>query len=370
MAQAQVDHNLSPPAETPMQVPKIEKVLRSNGKVVELVGVGVSDYLLHVRKLAQLVPRVNFEPLFALSDSDLLTNLGLDTETVSATLAGITAQITLGASTLFDPERFLIIPDRALTSKWLKDATVKSVKKKIAKGVPWPKWFTPTCGVCFGSALPQAGKYNFMYECDREELFAPTGFYLSSLSDAQAHSSWVPDNTGFPDLMMMDQDQQVFYSAPRPLKRGYENDAGTDIYSSEAYDGVFVKPSYVSKDGTSAFFKISTKTKIAIPAGLFIKLEARSSMAKRGYGIMGGVVDADYRGECHVLMSWNTPDGATMGPDGSGMYGIKKGEAICQAIMLPVPKVKWIKVDECDLPPVSEGQRGDKGLGSTGTGLE
>jgi len=86
-----------------------------------------------------------------------------------------------------------------------------------------------------------------------------------------------------------------------------------------------------------------------IPLGLLIR--DRSSMAKKGIVITGGVVDAGYTGEISVVMK-NTRD---------YRYRIEKGDKIAQMIPIPVLTGEVIEVEE-----LRESSRGELGFGSSG----
>lgn len=64
-----------------------------------------------------------------------------------------------------------------------------------------------------------------------------------------------------------------------------------------------------------------------------------------------GVIDSDYRGEVRVLL-YNADDEE---------YCIEKGDRIAQLVILQMPILKPIEVDELD-----ESERGVRGFGSTG----
>lgn len=95
---------------------------------------------------------------------------------------------------------------------------------------------------------------------------------------------------------------------------------------------------------------IKTGIRVEIPIGQVGILKDKSSMAKRGLYVTGGVIDSSYRGEILVLLLNN-----------SGMQiDIKKGQKICQMIVishsLSATKVEFL----------SETKRGEGGFGSTG----
>lgn len=65
-----------------------------------------------------------------------------------------------------------------------------------------------------------------------------------------------------------------------------------------------------------------------------------------------GVIDSDYRGEVGVMFDIAR---------GEYQYTVKKGESVAQAMILKLPEVSIIEVDE-----LSETERGEGGFGSTG----
>src|SRR5690348_16150126 len=75
--------------------------------------------------------------------------------------------------------------------------------------------------------------------------------------------------------------------------RAHPDDAGMDLYSLEDFT---LKPQqgHVTRTGIA----------LALPAGHVGLVYDRSSMAKRGVKTSGGVIDAGYRGEIHIVL-WN-----------------------------------------------------------------
>ena len=67
-----------------------------------------------------------------------------------------------------------------------------------------------------------------------------------------------------------------------------------------------------------------------------------------------GTIDADYRGELFVMMTW-------IGEDES--YTISKGERIAQLLITPIPQSTF---KEVDLEQLGKTDRGEGGFGSTG----
>lgn len=124
----------------------------------------------------------------------------------------------------------------------------------------------------------------------------------------------------------------------------HPGDAGADLVSTEA---VRLEP------GQRAL--IATGVRIALPDGYVAFIVPRSGLAaKHGITIVNapGTVDAGYRGEIKV---------ALLNTDASDAYEVAVGDRIAQMIVMPVPRVRFLPVDE--LP---ESTRGEAGFGSTG----
>ncbi len=93
---------------------------------------------------------------------------------------------------------------------------------------------------------------------------------------------------------------------------------------------------------------------MAIPPGYEAQIRPRSGLASR-HGITlvntPGTVDSDYRGEIQAPV-------INLGRDA---FVIERGMRIAQMLVLPVPKVRIVEVDELDETP-----RGHGGFGHTG----
>jgi dUTP pyrophosphatase len=94
---------------------------------------------------------------------------------------------------------------------------------------------------------------------------------------------------------------------------------------------------------------------MAIPPGYEAQVRPRSGLASR-YGITmvnaPGTIDADYRGEVHVPLINH----------GRAPFKVERGMRIAQMVILPVPPVELVEVDELDDTP-----RGRGGFGHTGS---
>jgi dUTP pyrophosphatase len=123
-------------------------------------------------------------------------------------------------------------------------------------------------------------------------------------------------------------------------KRAHPNDAGLDLFNLE---DVLLLPN----EGRLA----KTGIAIALPVGYVALVADRSSLAKKGVKTAGGVIDAGYRGEIHIVL-WNLSKEPIQ---------LKKNERVAQLLILPIatPAAEEVQIlDETD--------RGSSGFGSTG----
>ncbi len=99
---------------------------------------------------------------------------------------------------------------------------------------------------------------------------------------------------------------------------------------------------------------VPTGIRIALPPGTEAQTRPRSGLAAlHGIGMVNspGTIDADYRGEIHVIAINH----------GSKDYTIHRGDRIAQLVVAPVLRASLNRVD--DLPDTA---RGDGGFGHTG----
>jgi dUTP pyrophosphatase len=124
----------------------------------------------------------------------------------------------------------------------------------------------------------------------------------------------------------------------------HPGDAGADLVAAEA---VRLAP------GARAL--IGTGVRIALPDGYVAFVVPRSGLAaKHGITVLNapGTVDAGYRGEIKVTL---------LNTDPEVPYDVVVGDRIAQLIVMPVPPVRFVPVEE--LP---DSVRGSGGFGSTG----
>ena len=133
-------------------------------------------------------------------------------------------------------------------------------------------------------------------------------------------------------------------SLPRYVPtQAYAGDAGLDLAAAER---VVLEP--------GARATVGTGLAVAIPEGYAGYVQPRSGLAARhGITIVNapGLVDSGYRGELRVIL---------LNTDREAPFTVEPGMRIAQLVVLPVPGVELVEVDE--LP---ESERGVRGFGSS-----
>ncbi|MCX6795291.1 MAG: dUTP diphosphatase [Candidatus Falkowbacteria bacterium] len=122
--------------------------------------------------------------------------------------------------------------------------------------------------------------------------------------------------------------------------RAHPNDAGYDLFASENYS----IPPYGQ-------VKINTGIKMAIPAGFAGLIWDKSGLAAQGLKTMGGVIDADYRGEIIVVAKNLTED----------FFHITEGQKVAQII---IQEIGQVKMTESKIEDETDRKNGS--FGSTG----
>jgi dUTP pyrophosphatase len=126
-------------------------------------------------------------------------------------------------------------------------------------------------------------------------------------------------------------------------ERAYAGDAGLDLAACER---VLLGP------GERA--TVPTGLAVAIPDGYAGFVQPRSGLAARhGISVVNspGLVDSGYRGELRVVL---------LNTDVREPFEVEPGMRIAQLVVLPVPELELVEVDE--LP---ESERGVRGFGSS-----
>jgi dUTP pyrophosphatase len=127
--------------------------------------------------------------------------------------------------------------------------------------------------------------------------------------------------------------------------RAYVGDAGLDLATCERLE---LAP------GERAV--VPTGLAVAIPEGFAGFVQPRSGLAARhGIAVVNspGLIDSGYRGELRVVL---------LNTDRERAFVAEQGERIAQLVVLPVPELELVEVDE--LPGT---ERGVRGFGSSRT---
>ena len=139
------------------------------------------------------------------------------------------------------------------------------------------------------------------------------------------------------------QIQRLDQSLPLP-RQANEGDAGLDLFAAA---DVRLFP------GERAL--IATGIALAIPAGFAGYVQPRSGLAKnKGLGLLNspGLIDSGYRGEVSVI---------AINLDPVNPIEIKRGERIAQLVILAIPSITVVEVED-----LSSSKRGTGGFGSSG----
>ena len=136
-----------------------------------------------------------------------------------------------------------------------------------------------------------------------------------------------------------------------------DSDAGFDVYATE---DITLFPGQVKKHPLNIRFKL--------PVGTWAEITTKSGLGAKGQLVYAGVIDQEYRGIVHVIMT-NVNIIESIDPEGFPLMRttpivIKKGEKVAQLIMNNYSDQYYmVKVNEMDLNT----SRGEGGFGSTGS---
>jgi len=146
------------------------------------------------------------------------------------------------------------------------------------------------------------------------------------------------------------QSVPVLISGTAVPSYAHPGDAGADLVAAEEA---------VLPPGGRAV--VGTGVRIALPEGHVAFVVPRSGLAaKHGVTVLNspGTIDAGYRGEIRVIL---------LNTDASEEYRIAVGDRIAQLIVLPVPPVEFVPVDQLPGSARGEGGFGSSGYGGTPT---
>lgn len=124
--------------------------------------------------------------------------------------------------------------------------------------------------------------------------------------------------------------------------RGTEDAAGYDfVYEGEE---IIIKPQETKM--------VSLNVKLALPSGTVLFLKTRSSFAKIGINVTGGVIDSDYRGNISAcILNSSNQD-----------FKINNNMKVCQGVLLKYETMLFKNVESFS----DQTERGENGFGSTG----
>jgi dUTP pyrophosphatase len=147
------------------------------------------------------------------------------------------------------------------------------------------------------------------------------------------------------------------------LTRAYDGDAGMDLYAviprtRYTYERFISEPTVLTGLDIEPYESISIPTGIMceIPSGYYGQVATKSSLARKGLIVLGGVIDSGYRGEIEVVL-YNTT---------GKLKTVLQGDKIAQLIIIPIWHGETFQVNQTNL---SESERGTKGFGSSGSSL-
>lgn len=123
--------------------------------------------------------------------------------------------------------------------------------------------------------------------------------------------------------------------------KGTPDSAGFDLYAAHNQQ---VAPG----QRTTIALGFSTE----LPPDVHARIESRSGNALKGYVVLTGVIDSDYRGEWKVIVQ-----NFSFEP-----WEIAPGDRVAQAVLRPTLSAAFEEVDE-----LTDTARGAGGFGSTGT---
>ena len=137
---------------------------------------------------------------------------------------------------------------------------------------------------------------------------------------------------------------QRLHPDARLPQQAHHDDAGHDLHATEA-----------ASLAPGARAAVGCGFAMALPADMAALVVPRSGLAlKEGLGVLNapGLIDAGYRGEIKVILVNHDPAEARE---------VAVGDRIAQLVLVRLPDVRFVEVDEL---PTSG--RGEGGFGSTG----
>lgn len=164
--------------------------------------------------------------------------------------------------------------------------------------------------------------------------------------------------------------RNVLFAKIRPsaiIPSKSKEDAGYDIYPNFKQDYIIIKPNETRM--------IPTGIASAFSKRYYFQLKERGSTGTKGIGQRAGVIDSGFRGEWQVPITNHSNEYLIIAKEGitfKDIFGVTMPEsfiypyekAICQAVLLPVPKVRVKEISHDKLIKISS-ERGFGKLGSS-----
>ena len=142
--------------------------------------------------------------------------------------------------------------------------------------------------------------------------------------------------------LLSDKTNYIYFETEEAkTEKKHYNDAGYDLRCKEK---IIIRPGEVKIINTDAY--------VNLQQGFFGKIEGRSSLNMKGIISVGGVIDADYRGEIKVGLLNTTKE----------PYTLEAFSKIAQIIIMPCDVNAKIVIGK----PENNTLRGSNGFGSTG----
>ena len=131
-------------------------------------------------------------------------------------------------------------------------------------------------------------------------------------------------------------------------EKGTDAAAGIDFFIPNEQETLSLAPN------ESIFIKSGLK--MVIPEGQSLLMVNKSGWGKKGLVVGAQLVDSDYRGEVHLNL-WNIS---------KEYVRLDAGMKIVQGMIIPVPNLPPMQIDEEEFSVYDNTDRGDGGFGSTG----
>jgi|SRR5581483_518854 len=135
--------------------------------------------------------------------------------------------------------------------------------------------------------------------------------------------------------------------------RKTSEDAIIPSYATDGSNGFDLYSMMDGKLRPGELMMIPLGVEAEIPKDWCVVFIGKSGLASReGIGILGGLIDSDYRGEWHAILLNNKKQEE---------FVFHKRQKVVQGVILYSPQAKIVEVDS-----LSETERGKSGFGSTG----